>query len=299
MRRRNVFTAAAALAALVALSGCTSGSGSSGGTTPAESAPPAADVVATIDTGDLVRPGHLTTCMDMPYQPFQYYDDKGDPVGVDIDLITEVSARLGLEPNIQNSVFDTIIAALKSGKCDVIWADQYVTPERVAQIDMIAYWRADEVVVVQAGNPKNVGKKDDLCGVKVAGQKGGADVETLTSLSEACVAAGKDPINILQFPRSPDAYQALASGQVDAWMTEKVAALLLQKEKGAKIEFTDTFALGDGDMAGMTAFSFRPGDTTIQGPVMEAVQSMIDDRTWDAIWEKWGLSDIAIAPKKI
>lgn len=267
----------------------------------AEGESPGAPVqkVAEIAPDSLVRNGYLTTCMDMPYQPFQYFDEAGEPEGVDIDLVTEVAARLGLKPNFQNSVFDTVIAALKGGKCDVIWADQYVTPERVNQLDMVAYWKAAEVVVVSEGNPKGVGTKDQLCGVKVAGQKGGADVDALEKLSAACTAKGEPPINILQFPRSPDAYQALASGQVDAWMTEEVAALLLKQERNAKVEFTDTFPLGDGDLAGLTGFSFRPDDPAMQDPVMKAVQSMVEDGTWKKIWEKWGLSDISIDPKLV
>ncbi|MDF3341012.1 ABC transporter substrate-binding protein [Mycolicibacterium septicum] len=255
--------------------------------------------VAEIASDRLVRGGNLTACMDMPYQPFQYFDEAGEPIGVDIDLMTEVAARLGLKPNFQNAVFDTIVAAVKGGKCDLIWADQYVTPERVQQLDMMAYWKAAEVVVVPEGNPKHIGTKDKLCGFKVAGQKGGADVAALEKLSTACTDKGEPPINVLQFPRSPDAYQALASGQVDAWMTEEVAALLLKKEGKAKVEFTDNFALGDGALAGLTAFSFRPDDPAIKDPVMKAVQSMIDDGTWHKIWEKWGLADIAVGPKSV
>lgn len=291
MRKSKASAALLAIVTTAVLAGCT--------TAPTAKPTATADVVAEIAPETLVRAGHLTTCMDMPYQPFQYFDPDGNPVGVDIDLVTEVAARLGLEPSFQNSVFDTIIAALKGGKCDLIWADQYVTPERLEQLAMVGYWQASEVVVVAKGNPQNVGKRDQLCGFKVAGQKGGAEITTLEQLSTDCVAAGKAPINILQFPRSPDAYQALAAGQVDAWMTEKVAALLLQQEKNAAIEFTDTFALGDGDTAGLTAFSFRPDDTAISDPVMKAVQSMVDDGTWKQIWEKWGLADIAVTPKRL
>ncbi|WGX98192.1 ABC transporter substrate-binding protein [Nocardioides sp. L-11A] len=261
-----------------------------------DSATPSADVVATVDSAALVRPGHLTTCMDMPYKPFQYFDESGDPVGVDIDLIKEVAARIGLKVNIQNSVFDTIIAALKGGKCDMIWADQYVTPERIEQIDMVAYWKASEVVVVPEGNPKGMGGKDELCGFKVAGQKGGADVAALEQLDAACKAAGRPGIEILQFPRSPDAYQALASGHADAWMTEQVAALLLKDESKAKIEFTDTFALGDGDLAGLTGLSFRLDDSAVKEPVMKALAAMVEDGTYAEIWEKWGLTDAALDP---
>lgn len=293
MRKHKVGAIALlATAAMLTLSACTTATNSE------EAATPPADVVATIDSSELVRAGHLTTCMDMPYQPFQYFDENGDPTGVDIDLVTEVAARLGLKPNFQNSVFDTIIAALNSGKCDMLWADQYVTPERVDQLDMVAYWRAAEVVVVADDNPKGITSKDDLCGLKAAGQKGGADVAAIEEMSTACVAAGKPAIEVLQFPRSPDAYQALVSGAADAWVTEQVAALLLQQEKGSPIKIADTFYIG-GDDGGKTAFSFRKGDSTMSEPVMAAVQSMIDDGTWAKIWEKWGLTDAMIDPPEM
>ncbi len=292
MRKHKVGAIALLAAAALTLSACTTVPESS------EAETPSADVVATIDSSALVRAGHLTTCMDMPYQPFQYFDENGDPTGVDIDLVTEVAARLGLKPNFQNSVFDTIIAAVNSGKCDMLWADQYVTPERVEQLDMVAYWRAAEVVVVANDNPKNISSKDELCGLKAAGQKGGADVAALEEMSAACVANGDPAIEILQFPRSPDAYQALISGAADAWVTEQVAALLLMQEKGSPIKIADTFFIG-GDDGGKTAFSFRKGDTTVSDPVMAAVQSMVDDGTWASIWEKWGLTDAMIDPPEM
>lgn len=286
-----IYRAAAACIAASMMFGCSKASDSEG-----DSSKPKADVVATVEPKALVRAGHLTTCMDMPYKPFQYFDEAGDPVGVDIDLIDEVSARLGLKANIQNSVFDTIIAALKGGKCDLVWADQYVTADRIKQIDMVAYWKANEVVVVAEGNPKAIKSKDELCGYKVAGQKGGADVAALEQLAKACKAAGKPAIKILQFPRSPDAYQALMSGQADAWMTEEVAALLLKDEMNAKIEFADSFPLGDGKLAGLTGLSFRLDDAAIKDPVMKALDSMVKDGTYAKIWKKWGLTSAAIDP---
>lgn len=284
-----------AAAVALSLSACTA---ATDGNVDSGNDAPTADVVATIDSSALVRAGHLTTCMDMPYKPFQYFDDAGEPTGIDIDLVTEVAARLGLEPNFQNSVFDTIIAAVNTGKCDLLWADQYVTPERVEQLDMVAYWRAAEVIVVPANNPKSIGGKEDLCGLKAAGQKGGADVEALEEMSAACVANGDPAIEILQFPRSPDAYQALISGASDAWVTEQVAALLLKNESNAPIDIADVFYIG-GEDGGRTAFSFRKGDTAISDPVMEAVQSMVDDGTWEQIWDKWGLTDAMLLPPQM
>ena len=46
-----------------------------------------------------------------------------------------------------NSVFDTIIAAVNSGKCDIIISAQNITAARKKQVDMITYFQAGQSFV--------------------------------------------------------------------------------------------------------------------------------------------------------
>ena len=94
-------------------------------------------VVATIPSDQLLFAGKLTICSDLPYPPQEYFDANGNPIGSDIEIGQGIAARLGLQAEVVNSVFDTIIPALTGGKCDIIISAQNINPERLTQVDMI------------------------------------------------------------------------------------------------------------------------------------------------------------------
>ena len=70
-----------------------------------------ASAVATVPAAQLIFPGKLVICSDIPYPPLEYFDDAGNPTGSDIEIATGIANKLGLTVQIENSVFDTIIAA--------------------------------------------------------------------------------------------------------------------------------------------------------------------------------------------
>src|SRR5947207_13824999 len=62
-------------------------------------------------------------------------DEKGEPKGVSVDLARELGKFLGKEVQIQNTPFDGLIPALKTGKIDLIISSMTATPERAQSID--------------------------------------------------------------------------------------------------------------------------------------------------------------------
>ena len=84
---------------------------------------------------------------------------------------------MGLQVQIENSVFTTIIAAVTSGKCDIIVSAQNITAERLDQVNMIPYFRAGQAFVVAKGNPEGISKPLDLCGKSVAAEQGTTEVD--------------------------------------------------------------------------------------------------------------------------
>lgn len=287
MRMKTFVLLALAASLVMAMSAC----GEDETTEP--SATPTAEVstVATVPTDELVRPGRLVACMDMPYPPMQYFDEQGDPIGVDVDLLTELSARLGLEPVFQNSVYDTIIAALKSGKCDLIWADQLITPEREAELTMLPYWKSSEVFIVVKGNPEGITDPESLCGRSAAGQSGALEIDALEGFSEDCEAAGQEPIDIQQFQKSPDAMQALQAGHVDVYVASLVTGSYLVDQTGDQFEISYSFGLTEGNLVGISSM---PENTGLSSAVDTALQSMVEDGTYQSILEKYNFSSGSI-----
>jgi len=245
---------------------------------------PSVQTVAEVPVGELVRPGRLVACMDMPYPPMQFFDEQGEPTGIDVELLTEVSTRIGLEPVFQNSVYDTIIAALKTGMCDVICADQLITPEREAELTMLPYWESAEVFIVLKGNPEGISDPTALCGRSAAGQSGALEIDALVGFSEDCEAAGNEPIDIQQFPKSPDAMQALQAGHVDVYVASLVTGSYLVQQTGDQFEISYDFGLTGSNLVGI---SVMPEHTGLSEAIDAAMQSMVEDGTYASILEKY------------
>ena len=172
MKRREVFISCILLVGLM-LSGCASAPTAApvapAATTAPSAAPTAAPTpVATIPTDKLSQKGHLLICSDLPYPPQEFFDENGNPVGMEVDLGNEIGARLGLKVEFINSVFDTAIAAALSGKCDMVLSAMFITPDRNKQVSFIPYFEAGQSFVALKGNPDNINNPMDLCGKSAA-----------------------------------------------------------------------------------------------------------------------------------
>src|SRR5712692_10190946 len=115
---------------------------------------------------DLITPGTLTVGSDTTYPPQEYIDTTTNKAaGFDIDLITAVAQRMGLQAKIVTTKFDTIIDDLVAKRFDVVMSAVSVTPDRQKKVDFVPYFNAGESLLVQMGNPKNIKSPSDLCGL--------------------------------------------------------------------------------------------------------------------------------------
>ena len=72
-------------------------------------------------------------------------------VGIDIDLMRALCDRLGFELVVEDMAFDSILAAVQSGKADVGIAGMTVTEERQKRVAFTRpYASARQVIVVRA-----------------------------------------------------------------------------------------------------------------------------------------------------
>ena len=63
-------------------------------------------------------------------------------VGFDVDLAKALGQVLGLQVNVQNAPFGTIIEGVKSGKFDLGVSSFTINPDRIKQVDMVSYYSA-------------------------------------------------------------------------------------------------------------------------------------------------------------
>ncbi|HUI90184.1 MAG TPA: ABC transporter substrate-binding protein [Anaerolineales bacterium] len=262
--------------------------------------------VATVDPSTLAYKGKLTVCSDIPYPPFEFYDDSGNPAGLDIDLATGLASRLGLQAQIINTVFDTTIEAVTGGKCDVIMSDMNITATRNKQISFIHYLDVGQSILVAKGNPKNIGAATDLCGQSVAAESGTTEVDYLqgtgdyqgAGLAADCSKAGKPQVTVVATEKDSDALQQLQAGKVVAYFADTpVAGQYVAK-------FPDQFQLigqpiepapvGIGVPCGGASDCTNVPLTPLGQAVQTALKSMMADGSYANILTKYGAQQSAV-----
>lgn len=84
------------------------------------------------------------------FAPFEFVDDNGEIAGYDIEIAKEIARSMGRELVIENMDFDALIAALSSGKVDMVIAGMTVDEERKQEVDFSdVYYQASQVIIVQ------------------------------------------------------------------------------------------------------------------------------------------------------
>ena len=98
----------------------------------------------------------LIVGMELAYPPFEMTDKSGAPTGVSVDLAHELGKALGRKVIIQNTAFDGLIPALKTGKIDLIISSMTANPERAKSIDFSdPYLVTGLCLLVGKGSPVN------------------------------------------------------------------------------------------------------------------------------------------------
>lgn len=272
------------------------------GSSPTPGATPGASVVATIPSDLLLFADKLVICSDMPYPPQEYFDENGNPIGSDIEIGQEIAHRVGLEAQIVNSVFDTIIPALTGGKCDVIISAQNINPDRLSQVDMIPFFKAGQAFLVQKGNPAHIQTTEDLCGKKIAVEAGttmldflGATGDYLASgLPKICSDAGKPAPDPRPFSKDSDAVLALQTGTTDAYFSDLPVVIGYAEAQPDAFEVAPVPQI-DPALEGISvAKSATPGHTAIYDAVKTALLSMISDGSYLDILTKYKVEGGAI-----
>jgi polar amino acid transport system substrate-binding protein len=269
--------------------------------------------VAAIDPSLLSQKGKLLICTDFPYPPMEYYDDNGNPQGMDVDIGTEIASRLGLTAEFVNSVFDSIVAAVDGGKCDIIISAMNINPDRQKQLSMIPYFEAGQSFIAQKGNPQNINGPMDLCGKSAAAESGTTEADYLAGegsykgvgLNDQCITAGKPPIDVVVTMKDTDALQQLTAGKVAVYSADTPVAAYYAGQQSDQFQLVGQIL--ESVLEGINMPCNQPGQPAVADctsaplsplglAVQTAFKSMQADGTYLKILTKWNQQDFAVKP---
>ena len=151
---------------------------------------------------------------DKGFSPFEFQDADGNIVGIDMDILAAIAEDQDFTYDLQYIGWDAAIAACQAGQADGMIAGASITDERKANGWTFSdgYYDATQGMAVAKGSDKK--SFEDMKGKKVAVKNGTMSNEYAESIKD------EYGFEVVTFSTSPDMYQAVIGGQVDACMDD-------------------------------------------------------------------------------
>ena len=154
----------------------------------------------------------LVMATNAEFPPYEYRE--GDQiVGIDAEIAQAIAEDMGLELVIEDMQFDSIIAAVQSGKADIGIAGMTVDEDRLQSVDFsLPYTTAAQVVIVTNDSPiaspadlegKTIGVQLGTTGDVFAGDIENAAIERYNKGFEAVQALGQNKVDAVIIDREP------------------------------------------------------------------------------------------------
>lgn len=239
----------------------------------ASAEPSAAPSTAAFKT---VTEGVLTMATNAEFPPYEFHE--GDKIaGIDAEIAAAIAEKLGLTLEISDMDFDSIIAAVQSGKADVGLAGMTVTEDRKVNVDFsTSYATGVQVIIVKEGS--KVTSVDELMkgGYTVGVQQSTTgDLYTTWDLEDNGLAT------INRYNKGADAVQALVAGKVDCVVIDnEPAKAYVAANPGLVI--LDTKYIEE-----QYAIAMSKNNTELGKAVNSALESLIADGTVKSIIDKY------------
>ena len=213
--------------------------------------------------------------LDDSFPPMGFRDKDNNIVGFDIDLATEVCARLGIKLKTQPISWDAKEQELNTGKIDCIWNGMSVDSARAKAMNLSDPYLKNRMIFTV--KDKALANLAALAGKKIAVQNG-STAQKLLDASEA----GKAAKEIVPFDDNQTALMDLDKGGVDAVFLDEIVA-----KYWIVTNAKDYTVLEEGLSDEVYAVGFRKKDQALRDAVNSTLAAMKADGKFDEISAKW------------
>ena len=153
---------------------------------------------------------HFIVATDKGFSPFEFEDESGNIVGIDMDILKAISEDQGFTYDLHYIGWDAAIAECQAGQADGMIAGASITDERKNNgwIFSDGYFESTQGMAV--AKDSTIASVNDLASKTVVVKNGTMSDEYATGLSE------KIGFTVTRVSTSPDMYQQVIGGQADA-----------------------------------------------------------------------------------
>lgn len=224
----------------------------------------------------ILKDGKIILATEGQFAPFNFYQGK-KLTGFEVELAEALAAKMGVKVEWKAMGFDALLTGLQQDRWDLVIASHGITEERAKAVTFAdPHYCTGGVIVSKGGALKTA---QDLAGKTVSVQTGTSYLENVKKV------AGVQQVK--NFPQDTDARAALASGRVDAWVSDKFVALeALSKNPKAGLQ------IGDFLFVEKVAAAVAKGNTGLADAVNKALAALQADGSYAKLSAKYFKQDI-------
>ena len=213
--------------------------------------------------------GPLYIGTNAEYPPYEYLENN-KIVGLDADIIGELSKRVGFDYKWSNMNFDGLITALQSKKVDMVIAGMTVNKEREKFIDFSVPYMSPKVCYIVL-KTSNINSSKDLENKRI-----GVELGTTEEGIAKKIPGGK----ILPFTGNTAALLALKADRIDVMLLdESVAKKYIENNPEIK-----SIGAATGENK---AIAFNKKDKALKDKIDIELKKMVADGTIQRLKEKY------------
>ena len=228
---------------------------------------------------------------DTVFAPFEFTNDAGEFVGIDVEIAEAIAEKLGMELKIEDVEFGSIIGGVQSGKFDMGMAGMTVTEKRLESVNFsTTYATGIQVIIVADGSAITsldsifvFDENGDPIALQNPDIKVGVQQDTTGDIycSSKPAEWGFGEENVVRYKTGADAVQALITGKVTAVIIDnEPAKAFVAANKGLKIQET-SFTEED------YAIAINKEDTELLKDVNAALAKLTKEGKIQAIIDKY------------
>ncbi|WP_161878508.1 ABC transporter substrate-binding protein/permease [Alkalibacterium sp. MB6] len=219
--------------------------------------------------------GVLTIGTSADFPPFEFYavvDGERRAVGMDIFIAEKIADDLGVELEIQDIGFDSLLPALEARNVDMVIAGMTPTPERRKSVDFSEiYFKTFQNIMVKAEDQDVYSSIESLNGMRIGVQA--------SSLQEQLASQIDNP-ELMTLTDLNDLLLALKTNRLDAVIMQGPNAEAHAANDEDLHTFVGGFEMDDDDQG--SAIAFRKNEDSLVEAVNESLneieeQGLIED----------------------
>lgn len=206
------------------------------------------------------------------FPPFVTKDERGLPIGFDLDILHAIAHLEGLQLEIVERSWAEALNTLDNNQSDLVTAAITLTPERAEQyLPTKPYISAVRSLVVPENSP--ITTIDDLKGKVVGVEEGSSFFSEQSNYPNTT------------FKETPTSFAAITetlTGKVDGAVAHKPNLQHLLKDKGVKVRFID-LPTSNPEKAMM----LKKDNVALVEKINSGLDKIKADGTYDTIYKKW------------